>query len=124
MRVEQVQVVIDNVGSIEKDLIESETLNLVVPRIRADKAVQALRHGPERRQVFPADQHQVRAQLLGLRDGHELLDPASPRLVVTCGQETFLLDPQRQPFQSRLLVFDNCAVEVIIVLASRSEGAI
>ena len=83
--VEQSDIVGDHVACIKEDLVEAETLNLIVPRVCPKHAIQLLGDVPESRQVLAVCQDELGAYLDGLVNGHQLLDASAPGLVITSG---------------------------------------
>lgn len=93
MWVKDMEIVLDQVGHIEKDFIKTKALDAFVPGVGSQERIELLRCISEEREIFAIDDDKVWADLLGIRYQHQLLDTSASSLVVTGGQNALLFHP-------------------------------
>lgn len=121
--VQETDVELNQVGDIQEDLVQPQALNLLVPRVRSQDAIQLLGDISERRQVLAISEDQIRAKPLGIRDELQLLDAAPPGLVVACRQDALLLDAKRERPERGLGILNNLCVEAVVILTGVSAAS-
>ena len=91
IRVQQLGVVVNHLGHIQRQFIKAKPFDAPAPDKAANEQVQALRCIPELCQILAQDDHYVGAHSLGIFDELQLVQAAPTRLVVARHDNLFLL---------------------------------
>lgn len=116
VRIQQSLIVVYDVCDIQKDLIQTELLDLIVPSEGLQELVEHLRGIPEPIQLLAQHDHHIWTDTFRFRDELQLMESTAASFIVTGDKDLFLLDAEGKALQGRILGLKNRCVEAVIIL--------